>query len=489
MNSDDITDIGQAGILVLLGTLLSMFSGFLFRLIGARFLTADQFGLVVLGITIVNIASIPCILGLNQGIVKFLSDKDNTHNRNSYITVSLLTTLIAGLFVAFLGIAVNDIIQKFLFEGMNSNSFLYIILLTIPVFALFQLLSGILRGAMDSRGFVNISKVCKPATQLGFTGLAIYLFGTSVSVAGAFFASIFISVSFGLYLVWNHGWRPEIDRSLQYSTLFQFSLPLLISSSVFILLSHVDKLLIGYYINSSGVAIYEVTVTIASLLGLFRSSFGFLLYPKLSEKLSMGKESAIRNMYTQTTKWIILLSTPAFAILVTRPHILVELFGSQYDVNDVRLPLVLLSSGLFLNAIVGPNGEALLGFGHSKKVLFYNLVSVFINIILNIILIPRFGLNGAAAASLIGYTVMNFGKSIDLYINHAIPVLSIKPVITSLLTFVLCIFLVYLLPATSLMIEFALLSSVGFLSLVAGVGVLWIVGGLSEADRELIPKI
>ncbi|WP_222912795.1 flippase [Natrinema sp. SYSU A 869] len=440
MGSKDIADVGQAGILVLLGTVLSMFSGFLFRLVGARYLTTDQFGLVVLGISLVNIASLPCLFGLNQGVVRFIAAEKNGQYRDTYITVSILTVVALGGIAGFLGLLFKDTIKNELFGSATPDLLLYIFLCTIPIFALLKLIGGILRGEMNSKGFVRISKIIRPGLKLILAGVAVFVFGTSTSVAVAFFVSTLFTTSAGLYLVWAEGWRPQIIQSAKITQLYRFSLPLLISSSIFILLSYLDKMLIAYYQGPDHVAIYEVAVTIVSLLGLFRSAFGFLLYPKLTEQLADGNEAIIAPMYQQTTKWILGLTTPAFAALALRPDFLIFLFGEQYEVAEIKPLLVLLGLGLFLNAVTGPNGEAMLGFGRSKSVLIYNTIAVSINFVLNIVLIPKYGLVGAATASLLGYTAMNILKSIDLYLMHNILVVSIESVLMSVVSFTVVTF-------------------------------------------------
>ncbi|WP_160168030.1 flippase [Haloterrigena salina] len=484
-----MADIGQAGVIVLLGTILSMLSGFLFRLIGARYLPTDQFGLVVLGISLVNIASIPCILGLNQGVVRFIASEDDRF-QNSYITVSIITVLSFSIVAVAIGLIFKDTVNETIFGNSASDVLLFLFLITIPLFSLLKLITGILRGEMNSSGFVHISKIIRPGMKLLLTIVAVFIFGTSTSVALAFFSAILITVFFGLYLIWYEGWRPQVDRSADFLSLYRFSFPLLISSSIFILLSYVDKMLIGAYQSPNSVAIYEVTVTIASLLGLFRSAFGFLLYPKLSEQISSGNESIVGNMYKQTTKWILLLTTPAFVVLVFRPDFLIYIFGSEYSVSEISPVLFLLSSGLFLNAIVGPNGEALLGFGRSRAVLIYNISAVAINIVLNIILIPRFGLFGAAAASLIGYTIMNVLKSFDLYAYHQVSVISSKSILAAATIFIIGAVGIQILPeGIPLPLEVVALSTIGIGSSIIGITILWIIGGVSDEDHELVNRL
>ncbi|QIB79139.1 flippase [Haloferax volcanii] len=490
MDDSGVTDIGLAGLLVLIGTGISMFSNFLFRLLGARFLTPSEFGSVVVGISMINILSVVCLFGLNQGLVRFVSSESDIKIKNSYITVSIAFVVLVSMAALIFGVFFDDLFLRLLFDSNTDPLVLYLFLCALPFYALFKLIGGVLRGNMDSKNFVRVAKLARPLTLLIFSAALVFFFNTSTSLAFGFLLSISITTIWGIWLLLKNGWRPRIRYDSDYRQLFYFSAPLVISSSVFILLSYLDKILIGLYMSNQDVAIYEVAVTIASLLGLFRSAFGFLLYPKISEAIQGDSSELISEMYSQTTKWILFLTTPAFAILIIRPEILIHLFGDQYQIGTIAPVIAVLAVGLFLNAVVGPNGEAMLGFGRSRSVLVYNLSSVILNIALNILLIPTIGLLGAAVASVCGYLIMNLFKSVDLYLRNGITVVSIKSVNMSAVMFLFSAILLEISPDISSMVgEFSLISLVSVFSLLLGVFVLWLTGGITRSDKTLLTTV
>jgi O-antigen/teichoic acid export membrane protein len=192
-------------------------------------------------------------------------------------------------------------------------------------------------------------------------------------------------------------------------------------------------------------------------------------------------------MYTQTTKWILFFTTPSFAVLIFRPDILIRIFGDKYQPEVISPIISIFAVGIFLNAVVGPNGEAMLGFGRSRSVLLYNVLSVLSNLGLNFILIPQYGLLGAAAASLCGYLLMNLLKSADLYFRNNVPVLSRESILMSAAMLVCSGALLILTPSSiSVAAELGILAVSSILSLGVGVLVLWLLDAITISDKELI---
>lgn len=488
MSSSESSSVGQAGLLVLVGTVFGMFSDFLLRVLLSNTLGSSEFGSIFLVISILNLVSIPCLLGLNQGIVKFAA-ANKSDPRNVYITFSIIVILSISISVSIL-LSYLSSDMTYLFFGYRDLLLVYILSALLPVYALYKLLLSALRGLMATNYHVLISNIIHPFLKMIFAVSIAWYIGSVISVLVAIWFAFLISITIGIVLLLNSGWRPALSSQVEYRSLIYFSSPLMISSSIYIMLKNIDKALIGGYITTAAVGQYEVAITIAALLGIFQSSFSFLFYPKVSELLSKGREAEVPAMYKQITKWIILLTLPFYVFLLIRPEGIIALFGSRYIVDDVFLPLAVIATGYFLDAILGPNGQTLLGFGKSKSVLIYNLIAVVLNIILNILLIPVYGLIGAALASLFGYTLMNLLKSIDLWINHHIKSFHFSSIIACLGVVPISLVLFLLVPKLEIVayeLTVGVLSSA--LSVLFGILILYLGGYITPADREMLLDI
>ncbi len=491
MADEDTKEVGRAGVLFLFGTTLSMLAGLVLRVVLARELSVSDFGTVFVFLSLLNILSTPCLLGLNQGITKFVSDEQLSKSEtDTYITVTLVTVVVASGLVTSTLLVIGDPLFKSFFDSSIDRTIISVLLLAMPAYAVFTVTKNTLRGMMESRAFVLLSKIACPGGKLVVISVIAILVSSATAAVTGLLAVLIVVALFGVGLLLSSGWEPTFDSNTNVTDIFRFSLPLVISSSVYILLSHFDKVALTYFIDSASVGRYEVIVTMSSLLLLFHSAFSFLIFPKVSEMVSNGNPDKINPVYQQATKWILGLTTPLYAVLLVIPGPFVRIFGPEYGPTELAFPLAVFAGGMYVDAVLGPNGEALLGFGRSKIVLLQNVTAVSINVILNVLFIPRFGLLGAATASLIAYLVMNLLRSIDLAITHDITPINRDSIVMAACSFLSAGIVALLLPSTETLIsEIFAIALVGAVSFGVGVAALVTIGGVSSADEELLYEL
>lgn len=487
-SNSDAADVGVAGVVVLVGTAISMFGGLVLRLVIARNATQEVLGLIALFLAFLDVISIACVLGLDRGVVRYIPATESEESRNVYITLAIVVPFVIGTIFMLFVMQFNSLIANSVME--SNTTVVFILGLSIPVYASTRTMASVFRGTMDTRTYVIYNKISEPGLKILFVGVVLMLTTSAAGVSSAIAVAFWSLAVFGLYLLKRSGWSPVYSITGNVRGLFAYSLPLLLASSIYRFLTYFDKFAIGYYIDASSVGVYEVALTISGLLGVFYSSFSFLIFPKVSELDASAENERIRRMYRQTTKFIMIFTVPLFVAIIHRPDFLVRIFGDQYQVSTVGPALSIVSIGILSNTIVGPNSETLLGFGRSKTILAYNVLSVLVNIVLNVLLIPGYGLVGAAVALLCGYGVMNVLKSADLYVNYGILVLEGKSTLVSVLLVIVSWPASQVLPATRTLVqEFAVLLAYSGGIFALGLGGLYLVGGITEDDIEAIRQI
>jgi O-antigen/teichoic acid export membrane protein len=193
-----------------------------------------------------------------------------------------------------------------------------------------------------------------------------------------------------------------------------FSLPLTIVHGMNFLITNVDTFMIGYYLVSSEVGIYNIAFQLRNMLNIISITFGFLLPPVLAKLHTEGHESKISELYQFVTKWIIISTFPLYVSFVFLPDIWIgTLFGNKYLPGSV--PLFILGIGVLFSASVGVTGPSLVGLGRNRVIIYTTTSSVILNIIFNVLLIPKFGISGAAAASTLSIAVLEVSNAAILY--------------------------------------------------------------------------
>jgi len=194
-----------------------------------------------------------------------------------------------------------------------------------------------------------------------------------------------------------------------------------------------------------------------------------------------GKVSEMARLCKLVSRWILMLALPIFLVFIIFPSKVMLLFGTEFIVSAPVL--VLLAVATFIQALLSASGTVLTMSGYTRLALWNSLGAFILNIILNIILIPRFGIYGAAWATLVSLTVISLLRVIQvklIFKFHFLDIRMIKPLIAGSIVTVGLIYLKdYIMPYHTLL---TLLCASLFSIIIFGVVML--VLKLESEDRE-----
>lgn len=420
--------IFSGGAVLFVGLMLEMGISFLAKVVIARFLGPVEYGAVSIAVTIMVMASTFVLFGLDTGVGRYLPRLESAREKRGVVRSAFelsfpVTVLVSGLLFVFAGKIATQV-----FADPSLSSLIQIGALGIPFVVLTRLAVDVGRGNQQSAPRVVLINIVVPLTRFGGVGVVVVLgFGT-FGIAFAHAAAYVLASVIGLYYIWHmtpFGLRGESTPMRREMLLY--SAPLMIAAAMSVIFSDVDTLLLGYFTSTQEVGIYNVVYPITQLLTLFLSSFTFLFMPVISELHSDGEDGDMARIYEVVTKWIFITTLPVFLILTVFPASVISLtFGIEYVSGATAL--VVLSFAFFTHALSGPNGATLTSIGETRFIMIANVVAAALNILGNIVLIPRYGIVGAAAATAGTYILLNGLYAYRLY-QHT----GIHPLTTALL--------------------------------------------------------
>jgi len=266
--------------------------------------------------------------------------------------------------------------------------------------------------------------------------------------------------------------------------LVSFSAPLFLTGVLSLVLSDVDTLMLGALSTRADVGIYNVVYPTAILLLIFLRSFRFLYMPRISELDEADRHAAIRSNYDLITKWLYFTTTPVLVLFIVRSEsIITLLYGAEYAPGSRAL--VILALGFYLHSVLGLNGTTLTSLGWTRTILAVNVVAAVANILLNLYLIPRYSLIGAAIATTLSYVLINALYSSVLYGRTGI-VPARKPILLFSVVISPLAFAVYRLSQGS----GEVVSWVSFLVFVVAYTALFVrIVGVSDEAKEVISEL
>ena len=143
----------------------------------------------------------------------------------------------------------------------------------------------------------------------------------------------------------------------------------------------------------------------------------------------------IKKIYSITTRWMLTIVLPlSFFLIIFSKNIIVVLFGSEFAAGATALSI--LSAGYLIHVAVGQSGLTLISFGKAQYNLINSIIALIANILMNLYLIPIYGINGAAIASTLTFVIVNALMLAELYIMFGIQPYNknfIKPIAAALL--------------------------------------------------------
>lgn len=417
--------ITKGGIVVFVGTGLGMVFTFVSKVLIARSFSPSQYGLFSLAFAVLTIFTIISTLGLPSGTARYIAyfrGKNKDSKIHEVISSSIWLGLIGSVLSFLLLFFSSEWISLKIFHDTSLSKPLKIFSFAIPASTLLYIFSSILRGFNRVEGTVYFHNILRRGI---FPLLLVPVVAFNLTFPSVFYTCLasFVIACIALIVYAVKKFRPSLRKTrvidLKTRRLLLFSLPLLGSSILGMIMAWTDTLMLGYFMSSSEVGLYNGALPFAKSTTVFVASAAFLYVPVVSELHAQGLTTEIRRNYTILTKWLFITALSACIVMLVFPQTLLRtLFGTPYI--KAANALQILSVGMFFQVFLGLNGPTLITFGRTRLHLIDDSVGVVVNIALNTLLIPKLGIIGAAIATTSSIAIIRIIMGIQLYICYGL---------------------------------------------------------------------
>lgn len=386
------------------GAIIGRVFGYLTRIVLARFLGADGYGLLNLGLAGFSIAGAIAAFGLGSGVIRYVSYYKGRGEEGkikgtiySALKINLPVALVFTLLL-YLG---SDWLAIHVFHDQALSSVLKIFSFAIPFAILAGNFISATIGFQDLRYRTYVHDISENAVRLIAIVILLSLGFGLIGAAWGWCIAIMITPFLAFYFLEKKVFpilKTKTKPEPMGKELFSFSWPLLLVGFAGLVLGWTDTLMLGFFGTSSEVGIYNAALPTAMLVLTIPSIFGIIFMPVIAELFSHGRYEDIRNIYSIVTKWILSLAIPIFLLMVLfAPSIIGIIFGPEYIGGASAL--VILSSGYLFISLFGLTEQILEAYGRTKIIMGCIFFTAAINVILNWYLIPIYGITGAALAT------------------------------------------------------------------------------------------
>jgi O-antigen/teichoic acid export membrane protein len=409
--------------LLLAGRLISMAVNFTVQVLIVRYLTETDYGAFAYALAFVNLGQTIVTFGLDRAITRFVPIYEE---RGDYPRVFGTLVMVAGTFLA-LGLAVvlvvvglQDWLSGVLIEEPAAITLIVILIVLAPIQALDDMLIGLFAVFANARAIFLRRHVLGPGLRLLIVLLLVFTEQDVEFLAAGYVASgVLILLLYGgllMRFLRNRGLIDRFDRATIRVPAWEvlgFTVPLLTSDLLHVLMSTTDAILLGYFHGATEVGALRAILPAATLNQAIFTAFTLLFTPVAARLFARGDQAGINNLYWRTAVWVAVFTFPIFLLTFSLAEpITVLLFEERYRGSAVYLAI--LSLGQYFNAALGFNGLTLKVIGRVRYVVVLNIAAGIVNIVLNVLLIPRYGALGAASATGLTLVAHNLFKQYGL---------------------------------------------------------------------------
>ena len=377
----------------------------------ARLFGPEGYGLYAYALAWMLILQIPAGLGMKALLVREVA---SYQARSEWgLMHGLLRWANRAVLVVSIGIALIAAVIVWLVGGENNSQMLAVFglaLISLPWLSLTLLRQATLQGLHRVVIGQFPETFIQPAVFIILLGGAYLMFKDNLSVTGAMgirVLSIGVAFFVGAELLRRN--LPQVLQKVspeyQISVWVRSVIPFMLISCMYVINNRTDAVMLGAMQGPESVGLYVVASRGAEFISFILVAVNQAIGPAIAKLYVEGNISRLQNLITKSSRAIFLISLPIALSLIIFGHWFLLLFGSEF--TEGRTALTLLSIGQLINAGMGSVGYLLNMTGHERDTAIGIGASAMLNIILNAILIPKFGLEGAAAATAISTILWN----------------------------------------------------------------------------------
>jgi len=422
----DLNELLKGSFISLLFKIVGIGIGYLFFIMISRWYGAYYMGIFSISWTILMIGSVVAKWGMDTAIVRFISESKTQKSISlfkSFINKGIIIVVAFSILMCILMLIFSSFIKDLFFsENIEFQLILLISLSIIPLSLLgftaelFRGLKKIIQYSIFQSGTIYIFVIV-------ISAIIYYFFSKDFFLIESLLATLCILSLLSL-LLFRNAFKKELTvlnntTELQKTSYYQIllvSTPMLLTNSLYLIMNWTDILMLGYFENEAQTGIYNAAVKTAALGSVAISAINSIAAPKFAEIYLKEGKNGLGKLVRQSTMLSLLLSLPVFAMIFIFPDFLLGFFGNEF--NEAKTSLIILTIGHFINTFSGSTlyllnmtgkekaGRNILGFG------------ALLNIILNILLIPVYGITGAAIATASSTILWNSIAVIYIFRNY-----------------------------------------------------------------------
>lgn len=368
-----------------------------------NFFGDSVFGSYTIVLTILQITVMVFALGIPNAFVVFASGFNSEEKSKGLLLQVLKINLISALIPLTIFLLGASFISETIFQKVNLIPYFIVVSFSVPFMIIHETICYY---------FISIQKIITyglfifilPNVLFLLLLIAFYFLNLdSFYTFLAYTGSIALTVIIGGIVIFRK--TATIKPSISTKDILNKSLPMMMSGIFLLLLNWTDILMLGRIESESQIGIYNVAFKVGYLALFFVVSMNVVIMPKVSELFFQNNFDEMRKVINKATQIVIMLTLPLALIIIFLSEFLLGSFGEAFVAG--KTTLIIITLGALFNAMTGNVDQILNMTNNQIKVRNIFFLGFVFNVGFNLLLIPKYGIEGAATASLITNIMVN----------------------------------------------------------------------------------
>jgi O-antigen/teichoic acid export membrane protein len=418
-----VSGVARGSALNLVGSAVTAVLSFVVVAIITRGMDQADAGIVFTATSLFVVVESIARLGADGGIVHHVAGQLAQGRRimaSNVLLASLIPVAIGSSLVGIAMIAAAIPIESLVVPAHSGQGLLIVVILGVvmPFAATYDVVAAATRALGVQRPTVLVERLFRPTTQVVAVAVTILLGGNAAAVTGAWLLPYIVTfVIMLLWLrrlmnraavpLWSAAWRTSM-RSV-----WTFTAPRAVASAMQNALQRLDIVLVSAIISLPAAAIYTGATRFVVVGQLGNQAVSYTMQPELRRFIVRSERQAAFEVFQASTTWIVIVTWPLYLVVISMAPLVLRLFGAHYVGGENST--IIVTAAMLVASACGLVDIALITVGKSTWNLANVALGLTVNVALDLILLPRIGIEGAAIGWAVAIILCNIVPLWQIY--------------------------------------------------------------------------
>lgn len=371
------------------------------------FISDVYYGLVAFILSCANIMTPLMAFGAHNTLIKFYSTFKTKNSLNSFLTLMLFLPLLLIIPIGVLGCFSYELIGELLSrKNPIVQDYIWYIFIAASVMAYFEVFFAWSKTQMLTV-FGNFMKEVFHRVGVMMLLFAVYLRWIDVE---QFIKGIIIVYAVRMLVMMLYAFSVRLpvfrlNRIENVGSILKYSSLIIIAGSIATIILDIDSFMLGLYIPIEKVAYYGVAIYIATVIAVPSRAMQQILQPLTAKFLNERNKVALEDLYIRSSQTLFVIGGFIFLLIVLNINELYHLIPEEF--SGGLIVVFLVSVAKLYDNLMGCNNVVLFNSDYYRVVLLFGVILTVLTVLLNMVFIPMFGINGSAFATFLAISIYN----------------------------------------------------------------------------------